>query len=132
MSDADRKQTSAEAKAIVMRLVHEVINAGRLEVIDDLYTAELADGAKRWIAPFRAAFPDVHMDIVELIAEGDTVVGRFRCSGTHQGPWLGQPPTRRRFHRIDEVYIFRTQQGRITHAWGLEDTHRRLKQLRLR
>ena len=131
MTDAHRQPTSAEPKAIVTRLVHEVINAGRLEVIDDVYAAELADGAKRWIAPFRAAFPDVRMDIVELIAEGGTVVGRFRCCGTHQGPWLGHPPTGRRFHRIDEVYIFRTQQGRITHAWGLEDTHRRLRQLGL-
>jgi hypothetical protein len=72
VTDARGQVTSAEPKAIVRRLVDEVINAGRLEVIADMYTAELADGAKRWIAPFRAAFPDVHMDIVELIAEGDT------------------------------------------------------------
>jgi predicted ester cyclase len=118
-------------KAIVTRLVNEVINEGRLDLIDELYGADLAEGAKRWIAPFRASFPDVRMDIVELIAEGHTVVGRFRCSGTHQGPWLGHPPTGRRFHRIDEVYIFRTRDGKITHAWGLEDTHRRLRQLGL-
>jgi hypothetical protein len=52
------------------------------------------------IAPFQASFPDVHMEIVELVAEGDRVVGRFTCSATHQGKWLGQAPTGRRFDRI--------------------------------
>jgi predicted ester cyclase len=131
VTDTHPEPIFGEPKAIVTRLVNEVMNEGRLDVIDELYAAELAEGARRWIAPFRASFPDVHMDVVELIAEADTVVGRFRCSGTHQGSWLGHPPTGRRFHDIDEVYIFRTQHGKITHAWGLEDTRRRLSQLGL-
>jgi predicted ester cyclase len=118
-------------KAIVRRLIEEVLNGGRLELIDDLYAAELAPAARRWIAPFRAAFPDVHMEVVDLIAEDDKVVGRFRCSGTHVGEWRGQPPTGRRFDRIDEVYIFRLRDGRIVHAWGLEDTLARMQQLGL-
>ena len=76
-------------KAVVRRLVDEVFNGGRLEVIDELYASELAAAAKRWIAPFRASFPDVYMEIVELVAEGDKVVGRFTCSATHQGKGLG-------------------------------------------
>jgi predicted ester cyclase len=124
--------TPTEAnKAIVSRLVHEVLNGGRLEVIDELYAPELAPAARRWIAPFRESFPDVHMGIVDLVAEGDKVVGRFSCSGTQTGPWLGHPPTGRRFSRIPEVYIFTIRNGRIVHAWGLEDTYRRLRQLRL-
>jgi hypothetical protein len=55
-------------KTVVRRLVAEVLNGGHLEVIDELYTPELAGEAKRWIAPFRVSFPDVHMEIVELIA----------------------------------------------------------------
>jgi hypothetical protein len=43
----------------VRRLVDEVMNAGRLDVIDELYTAEMAPGARRWITPFRNSFPDV-------------------------------------------------------------------------
>jgi predicted ester cyclase len=72
-------------KTVVGRLVDEVFNGGHLEVIDELYAPELAPAAKRWIAPFRASFPDVHMELVELIAEGDKVVGRFTCSATHLG-----------------------------------------------
>jgi predicted ester cyclase len=118
-------------KAVVRRLVAEVLNGGRLEVIDELYAPELAAAARRWIAPFRASFPDVHMEIVELIAEGDKVVGHFTCSATHLGPWLGQAPTGRRFERVDEVAIFRFRDGRIVHAWSLEDSLGRLRQLGL-
>jgi hypothetical protein len=94
-------------KTVVRRLVDEVFNGGHLEVVDELYAPELAPAAKRWIAPFRASFPDVHMELVELIAEGDTVVGRFTCSATHLGAWLGQAPTGRRFERVKEVWILR-------------------------
>jgi predicted ester cyclase len=122
---------SEQNKATVRRLVEEVLNDGQLEVIDELYTPELARAAKRWIAPFRASFPDVHMEVLELIAEGDKVVGRFSCSATHLGEWLGQGPTGRRFERVDEVSIFRFRDGKIAHAWSLEDTLGRLKQLGL-
>lgn len=123
---------STEAtKALVRRLVDEVFNAGRLEVIDELYAPALAAAAKRWITPFRASFPDVHMELVELIGEGDTVVGRFTCSATHLGEWLGQAPTGRRFERVDEVWILRFRDGRIVHVWSLEDTLDRLRQLGL-
>lgn len=122
---------SERNKATVRRLIAEVLNGGRLDVIDELYAAELAVGARRWIAPFRASFPDVHMEVVELIAEGDKVVGRFRCSATHLGEWLGHAPTGRRFERVDEVSIFRFRDGRIVDAWSLEDSQSRLRQLGL-
>ena len=80
-------------KEVVRRLVTEVFNGGRLEVIDGLYAPELAPAARRWIAPFRASL-DVRMEVVELIAEGDKVVGRFTCSATHLGEWA-RPPSNR-------------------------------------
>jgi predicted ester cyclase len=118
-------------KAVVRRLVTQVLNAGHIDLIDELYTPELAPAARRWITPFRTAFPDVDMEILELVAEDDTVVRRFACSGTHLGPWRGQPPTGRRFQRIAEVAFFRLRHGRIVHAWSLEDTHTRMRQLGL-
>ena len=117
-------------KAAVHRLVDEVMNAGRLDVIDELYTTELAGQARRWIEPFRESFPDVHMEVVQLVAEGDTVAARFRCAGTHLGAWRGHEPTGRRF-RVDEVYFFEFTGARIARAWGIEDTHTRLRQLGL-
>ncbi len=119
-------------KAVVRRLVDEVLNGGRLEVIADLYAPDLAEAAYAWIAPFLASFPDTHMAIIDLIAEGDHVVGRFTCSGTHLGEWLGYAPTGRRFEAVDEVGIYRIHDGRIVESWGLEDTLSRLDQLGLR
>jgi predicted ester cyclase len=107
-------------KSVVRRLVDKVFNA-----------PELAGAARRWVTPFRVSFPDVHMELVELIAEGDKVVGRFTCSATHLGEWLGQAPTGRRFERVKEVWILRFRHGRIVQVWSLEDTLDRRRQLGL-
>lgn len=123
--------TGSDPKRVVRRLIEEVMNAGRLEVLDELYTPALAVAARRWVQPFLASFSDVEMRVVELVAEGQTVVGRFACSGTHTGSWLGHPPTGRRFTGVAEVYFFRVSGGRITRVWGLEDTAGRLRQLGL-
>jgi predicted ester cyclase len=123
---------SESLKNTIRRLIDEVMNDGHLEVLDEIYEPRLARAARAWIAPFQASFPDMRMEIVDLIAEGDQVVGRFRCSGTHTGDWRGHPPTGRRFERIDEVAIFRFRDGKIVQAWSLEDTLRRLEQLGLR
>ena len=118
-------------KAAVLRLIDEVVNAGRLDVAGEICTPELATGFQRWVQPFRASFPDVHMAVVTLVAEGDQVAGRFTCSATHLGTWLGHPPTGRRFADVAEVYFFRVRDGRIAEAWGLEDNAARLRQLGL-
>ena len=123
---------SERNKAVVRSLVEEVLNGGRMEVIEELYAPALVEEARAWIAPFRASFPDVHMEIIDLIAEGDSVVGRFTCSGTHLGDWMGYAPTGRRFEAIDEVGIYRVHEGRIVETWGLEDNLGRLQQLGLR
>jgi predicted ester cyclase len=122
--------TGEPGKALVRRLVDEVMNEGRLGVLDELYAPKLAAAARGWIAPFRASFPDVRMEIVALVAEGDTVAARFWCSGTHLGEWHGHAPTGRRF-RVGEAYFFTVHDGQIVAAWGVEDTEKRLRQLGL-
>jgi len=97
-------------------------------VLDELCSPRLAPKLRRAFAAFRAAFPDWRQDIVELVAEGDTVVAHFRCTGTQQGAWLGLPPRGGRM-RIDEVYFFRFDATTIVGLWGLEDTWTRIKQL---
>ncbi|MUN64684.1 hypothetical protein GMA12_16300 [Kocuria sediminis] len=117
---------------VITRLVEEVLVGGSLEALDQLYTPAMARVARRWIAPFRAAFPDTRMQIVQLVSDGKTVAARFRCSGTHLGEWRGHAPTGRRFENIDEVYFFTFRNGLIAKAWGLEDTLERFRQLGLR
>jgi hypothetical protein len=86
--------TAAHLKQTVVRWVKEVINRGNFAVLEELCTPEAARDVGAWVRPFRDSFPDVHMEVVELVAEGNVVVGRFTCSATHFGRWLGHPPTR--------------------------------------
>jgi predicted ester cyclase len=130
-SEGGSGMSTEDRKALVHRLVAEVYNEGRLAVLDELHEPRAAARARAWITPFRASFSDLELEIVQLVAEVDTVVGRFACSGTDSGAWLGHPPTHRRFHRVAEVYFFTFTGNRISSTWGLEDTHRRLHQLGL-
>jgi predicted ester cyclase len=118
-------------REVIDRLVTEVMNEGRLEVIDDLYAPGVAAAARRWVSPFLASFSDLDMHVVEVVSEGDRAVARFSCSGTHTGTWRGHPPTGRRFTNVAEVYFFRFEGGRIAQAWGLEDNLTRLQHLGL-
>jgi predicted ester cyclase len=97
--------------------------------VDELAAGEFAAAAKRWVSPFQSAFPDFRMEVVDLIAEDETVVGHFRCSGTHRGEWLGVPATGRRFENVDEIYIFKLRDGKLVSGLGVEDNLTRLRQL---
>ena len=58
---------------------------------------------------------------MELVAEGNTVAGRFRCSGTHLGEFLGNPPTGKRME-VEEVFFLRAEGGKFVDFWGLENS----------
>lgn len=117
-----------DPKALVQRLVDDVINGNNPDALDHIATPAIARKLRRAFDQFRAAFPDWHQEIIELVAEGHTVVARFRCTGTHRGPWRNLRPTDRTMN-IDEVYFFHTDGNRITRVWGLEDTWTRYQQL---
>lgn len=118
-----------ESKALVRRLV-EIVNGGDLEGLEEIASPEIAEAARRSIGPFRDSFPDFQMEVRDVIAEGDKVVGYFKCSGTHQGEWRGIPPSGRRFEDVDEVYIFRVEHGRLSATIAvLEDNLTRMRQL---
>ena len=117
-----------DPKTLVQRLVDDVINANNPDALDEIATPALARTLRRAFDQFRAAFPDWHQQIIELVAEGPTVVAHFRCTGTHRGPWQGLQPTGRAMN-IDEVYFFRVTNDRLARVWGLEDTWTRHQQL---
>jgi predicted ester cyclase len=120
---------SEDSKVMVHRMV-EAINANDMDVMDELFVPKLARPTKRSFTAFRTAFPDWRMEIAELVAEGNTVVGRFRCSGTNQGEYKGAPPTGKRME-VDEVYFLRVEDGKFVDFWGLEDDLARMRQLGL-
>ena len=115
----------------MMRRMVEGINAGAEEEnVDELFAPRAARRVKRLFAEFRAAFPDWQEEIVQLVAEGDTVAGRFRCSGTHRGEFLGEAPTGKRMD-VEEVFFLRVEEGKFVDFWALEDSLHRMRQLGL-
>jgi steroid delta-isomerase-like uncharacterized protein len=122
---------SAEAnKIIVRRLWDEVWNRGDLAVADAIFDEAYAAHEKAFVPLIRAAFPDSHHTIEDLIAEGDKVVTRFTWSGTHHGEFEGIPPTGRRIS-VQGIWIHRLKDGRIVEGrdWGQVDWLGLLRQL---
>jgi steroid delta-isomerase-like uncharacterized protein len=74
------------------------------------------------------AYPDLHVTVEDLIEEGDKVVGRNSISGTHQGEYMGIPPTGKTV-TYNEIMVFRFENGRIAETWGVVDVFSQLKQL---
>jgi steroid delta-isomerase-like uncharacterized protein len=74
------------------------------------------------------AFPDLHLTVEDMIAEGDKVVVRNTVTGTHRGEYMGLPPTGKSV-TYDEIFIFRFVNGRIAETWGVVDVLSQMKQL---
>ncbi|MER6566149.1 ester cyclase [Streptomyces sp. NPDC001093] len=80
-----------------------------------------------WTVLFRA-FPDIHVTVEDVIAEGDKVVARNTVTGTHRGEYRGRPPTGRSV-TYGEIFVFRFEGGRIAEIWGVVDVFAQLRQL---
>jgi predicted ester cyclase len=74
------------------------------------------------------AFPDLHITVEDVIAEGDKLVERDTVTGTHQGEFMGLPPTGKTVS-YSEIFIMRFVNGRIAEIWGVADALSQMKQL---
>lgn len=75
---------------------------------------------KKMVAKLRAAFPDLAVEIPDMVAEGDRVVARVIISGTHRGRFMGIEPTGNRVE-IRSVDIWRVEGGRLQEHWDVVD-----------
>jgi NTE family protein len=66
------------------------------------------------------AFPDLEVQVLDTIAEGDRVVVRYTMSGTHYGEFQGIPPTCRRVVG-DGTNTYRLEESRIAEEWWQGD-----------
>ena len=126
--------SAKENERVVRRIYDELWNERRLEVAEEL----IAEGATNYDTglvpmPFgpeemkgtvlmaAASFPDNRHEVEEVIAEGDKVVLRCTLSGTHEGPFLGIPPTGRKIE-VNEIHIYRLEDGKaVEHRAGRDD-----------
>jgi predicted ester cyclase len=119
-----------ENKAIARRFLEEHMAKGNLDVIDELLSPDFVDRSlmpgqgptredfKRSVAEILEAYPITNFTIEEQIAEGDTVVTKYRQSSVHRGEIMGLPPTGK--ERAEEgIYIHRMSGGKITEEWGI-------------
>jgi len=132
-----------QAREITRRFIEEVFNHGRLDLIEDLValdalehealpiaTGEMRTDLRTWLSELRRAFPDYHVELEDLIVEGDKVVVRERITGTNRGPFLGIPPTGRPIC-VDAIDILRIEDGRVVEHWGIADSTTMVRQLGL-
>jgi steroid delta-isomerase-like uncharacterized protein len=96
--------STEENKTTVRRAIEEVWNQGDVALADELYASNvhfqnpsLADvhtceDFKRLVIAFRGAFPDFHMTIEDMIAEGDLVVTRYTFRGTNTADFVMPMP----------------------------------------
>ena len=131
---------SESNKAIARRLYEEVFEGGELDVADVFVAPDCRDAAdlqdrrgparvKEVATMLRAAFPDQHWEIHDLIAEGDRVVMHSSISGTHTGPFMGMPPTGRTFSDVHHIYIFTFSDGKIVEYRAVRDDVALMRQL---
>jgi steroid delta-isomerase-like uncharacterized protein len=79
-------------------------------------TGQGKDAYKQFLSMYLTAFPDVHLTIEDLIAEGDTVVVRHTFTGTHQGNFMGIAPTGK-YVTVTAILIFRVANGKGIEIW---------------
>jgi predicted ester cyclase len=120
-------------KSLARRIWDDVFNGRNLDVADELIAPEAVnheagpgassrgpESLKAAVTWLSAAFPDVHMAIDDIVAEGDKVVLQTTMSGTHQGSFMGIEPTGRRFAQR-QVHILRMQAGKAVAHWAVRD-----------
>lgn len=85
-------------------------------------------GFVAWVEGLRAAFPDLQLDVHDVIVQGDRVATRLLLRGTHLGAFRGVPPTGRRIV-VQQLHIFRLVEGRVIERWSCGDDLSGFRQL---
>ena len=129
-----------ENKALFRRFIEEVENAKNTDAVDQFFAADYLDhnpppfgepgieALKQAMRMFFTAFPDLIVEVDDLLAEGNKVVGRITARGTHQGELMGIAPTGKQV-TMKEIHIVRYSGGMVVEHWGIEDNMSMMQQL---
>ena len=125
--------SEAANEAVIERFYHELWNRWDLAAADEVVsegvrfggslgsTLEGRESFKGYVETVRAAFPDWHNRIDEMISCGNRVVTRMTWSGTHRGRLQDVEPTGARAEYVGAA-IFRLEGGMIQEGWVVGDT----------
>jgi steroid delta-isomerase-like uncharacterized protein len=128
-----------ENKDIVLRHWEEVVSKGNMDLINEIFAPDFvaheADqdirgpkGVRQFISMLRTAFPDLHIIVEDMLAEGDKVIQRWSGHGSHQGELMGLPPNGRRVS-VAGITISRFEDGKVAEEWELYDMMGMMQQL---
>jgi len=132
--------TTEKNKAIIRRFWEEVFNGKKLSLIDELFTNDWIyhgvggqkiygpKGLKQFLTDYHNAFPDIQVNVENLIAEGDKVVSHVTSCGTHKGELMGIAPTGKRV-TVPVISISRFVDDKIVEDWEIIDLFGMLQQL---
>ena len=136
--------TQATGNKAAFGRFHDAMNSGDAEVIataiDEVVEPDVvirtplpidatgAQALKQVWAVLLRAFPDLHVAVEDVVAEGDKVVYRNTVTGTHQGEYRGISPTGKSI-TYNEIFIVRFAGGRIAEIWGVVDVFSQMRQL---
>jgi steroid delta-isomerase-like uncharacterized protein len=117
-------------KSLAKRFVEEVFNPGNMDIYDQLVADDYLNhnppiaglpgtkqGFRQAVVLTRQAFPDVHVGIEDMLAEGDRVMFRDTVKATHKADFQGIPATDKRL-TWTEMHFFRIAQGKIIEHWA--------------
>jgi steroid delta-isomerase-like uncharacterized protein len=136
----EASMSARENKTTVRRFVDEVQSGGNIDAIDELCSPEFVnhsappgvlsncEGVKQLTAMFRQAFPDSYFTVEDMVAEGDKVATRKTFHGTHQGEFMGIPPTGQQVS-IGLIDIVRIAGGQVVEHWSMVDNLGMMQQL---
>jgi steroid delta-isomerase-like uncharacterized protein len=119
---------SDENKAFVRRWMEEGFNSQNLAVVDELFAEQVSvngqiigrDGLKGSMSRHLMGFPDLHVTIDDIIAEGNKVGIWYTVEGTHRGEFEGIPATGNHV-KWSGFDLLTVEHGRISEARFLSD-----------
>ena len=119
-------KTLEENKTIVRRVIEEIVNKGNLDLADEVLATNYIyhfpthdihgpEGFKEFVGMMRGVFPDLHVTIDDIMAEGDMVAVRVTMRGTFKGEFMGNAPTGKQLAFQEAVFV-RFENGREVEA----------------
>lgn len=133
----------AKNKENLKQAYAEVFTAGKLEALEKYVASDViehqvppgavdpqigAEAVKQFLTMFRTAFPDMKVEVLDMVAEGDKVVARCKLTGTHKGDFAGMAATGKSIS-VEMIDIVRMKDGKIAEHWGLSNDAAMMQQL---
>lgn len=125
------KEKMEHNKALARKWILEAWNQNRnQELVADVFAQDWVDGnptfadqpkgiegAMYYVNVYRKIFPDIQFQLSHLIAEEEFVCFRFTATSTHEGEFMGIPPTHKKV-QFSGIVIHRIEDGKFAESWN--------------